>query len=119
MPASLYHANVAFGANITGYFVIQANSVQDAASLAVRAYDQNASVQLANGDSRYRGNTAGIVNNVANTEAQAIVYVKDPANQEFPAKAWEVKVNAARIIAPTIATYGANGAPAVLSTTGA
>ncbi len=117
MPSQLYHANVAFGANITGYFVIQAGSLQEAAALAVKAYDQNTAVQLANGDTRTRGNTAGIVNNLANTGAAVTVYVKNPT--EGLANAWQLTVQAAAITPPTLATYTANGIGAAYSTIGA
>lgn len=119
MPQQLYQANVVFGANISGYFTLQANSVQDAAGLALTKYDQNSVVSLANGDTRFYGTLAKDKNAIGSNGYSATVYVKDPSNPVGLANAWTMTVQSTTLAVPIVATYGANGIGAVFSTFGA
>jgi hypothetical protein len=120
MPQQIYLANVVFGANITNYFPILANNVGDAASLALRAYDQNAAITLANGVVRSVGNTAGVLNAVGSNNLTGTVYVKDPANPLMSigasSYAYQMTVFANTITPVVAATYIANGINAPLVT---
>ena len=119
MPAQNYQANVVFGANISGYFVVYANSVQDAATLALTRYDQNTAVNLPNGDIRVYGTLAKDKNAIGSNSYAATVYVKDPSAPAGLANAWAVTAFSAALTVPVAATYGANGASATYSTFGA
>ena len=120
MSQQLYLANVVFGANITNYFTILANTVQEAAALAAQAYDQNTTVYLANGAARSYG-SATRINAAGSNNATITVYIKDPAapllgpTGTANTNAWLMSVTTAAIAVPTVATYTASGdnAPSV------
>lgn len=119
MPTQTYYANVVFGANISNYFVLTANSIQDAAGLAVQYYDQNTVVSLANGDTRRYGTLAKDRNAIGSNGYAAIVYVKDPSSPAGLANAWQMTVQTSALTVPIAATYSANGIGAGYSTFGA
>jgi len=119
MPTQTYYANVVFGSNVSNYFVLQADNIQQAAALAVQYYDQNTVVSLANGDTRRYGTLAKGHNAIGSNGYAAIVYVKDPSSPAGLANAWQMTVQTAALTVPVAATYSANGINAGYSTFGA
>lgn len=103
MPFQTYQANVVFGSNTTGPFVLLGNTIQEVADTALRALDQNTLVQLANGDFRAAGRlaTAAIGTIYSNTRT-AFVLVRDPSVTPFNS--------------PTV--FGANAFNVSITTTG-
>lgn len=122
MSQQLYFANVVFGANITNYFTVVANTVQEAAEVAARAYDQNTTVFLANGAARSYG-AANRINAAGSNNATITVFVKDPGapllgpSGTANTNAWQISVTTAAIAVPAVATYSATGlnAPSVIN----
>ena len=113
MPAQLYTANVLFGANTTLPFVILANTVQDAAQLALRAYDQNAAITLANGDTRPANRLAASIplNAVGSNNYFATVFIRDPSDPKLGSNSYQMNVSTVAIAPITVATYASSGSP--------
>jgi len=109
MPTQNYIANVSFGANTTLPFVIIANTFQDAARLAAQAYDQNASVTLANGDTRFAARlNPGVVNSVGGNSRSLTVTVTDPASPPFGVtNTFTMTVSTTATVPVVAATYNA------------
>lgn len=103
MPFQAYQANVVFGTNTTGPFIVLANTIQEAADTALRAFDQNTLIQLANGEFRAAARlaTAAIGTVYSNTRT-AFVLVRDPSVTPFNS--------------PTV--FGANAFNVAINTTG-
>jgi len=110
MPQQLYLANVVFGANITGYFPVAANTLQEAATNAARIYDQNTTVTYANGVTSSFG-SATRINAAGSNNASITVFVKDPAAPLVGvtgiggANSYQFNVVTTAITVPTVATY--------------
>jgi len=99
-----YIANVSFGANTTGPFVILANTFQDAARQAAQAYDQNTAVTLANGEIRFAARlNPGVVNSVGSNNRSLTVTVIDPSAPTFGAPNTFVMTVATTAISPVVA----------------
>jgi len=94
MAYSTYTANVVFGANATGYFQVVANTVQEAATVAVTMYDANAAAFInSNGQVKFIGQASGHNNGIANgTGRTASVFVKDPNVIDLGNRAHEVVI---------------------------
>lgn len=84
MPLQDYQANAIFGTNTTGPIIVTANTIQEAAEIAVRALDQNTLVRLANGDFRNGAvRNSGVVGTIASNSRTAFVLVRDPSLSPF------------------------------------
>lgn len=84
MPFQAYQANVVFGANTTGPFLVFGNTIQEVADTALRSLDQNVVVQLANGEFRAAARLAtGAIGTIYSNTRTAFVLVRDPSVTPF------------------------------------
>ena len=113
MPQQLYMANVVYSTSFSGYFTVYESTIQGAAIQAVNRHDANGMVFLANGASRYAGNTvSGLPNLYAKAGLPVLVYVRDTsANQTWLCNVGIISANVG-----TVATYNVAYANNVLVT---